>query len=506
MTHARALVCSLTALSLGMPAAAAAQAVIGGEWRTDVADFARRIVDARLTPGVGIAVALDDAVAYAAGFGFADLTTGRHVSEDTPFYIASSTKALTATAAAVAASRGELDLAAPMLEYLPEARLPEGVAPDAVTVRDLIGLTHGISGNGPIVLRTAYTGEFTRAQLLDLLRYHEPTGEHGTFDYNNLGFNLLGLVLEAVYDESWKAVVRRLVLDPLGMTGTSAYRSRLDPDRLAEPHEIGPEGFARIPLYKEDANLHAAGGHFASARDLARFVAAHQSGGRWRGADVLPSAAVELTQRFYVAQDRTFGPYRRYGWGHGWDLGTYEGDTLVHRFGGFAGYRSHMSFMPRHGIGVVVLVNGDGPASDAADLLATYIYDRLLSKDELETRYAARLDSLRDRAAAAMRQSAEHRAERAARMAPLNHPLDAFAGTYESEALGRMVWRVVAGGLEMRIGILRSRAEVYDAAEDRLRIELGGSGVVASFDFADEGAPARAVRVAGFRFERTAGD
>ncbi|MGD8866445.1 MAG: serine hydrolase domain-containing protein, partial [Gemmatimonadales bacterium] len=395
-------------LNSSVPAGSAAQAVIGGQWRNDVADFAQRIVDAGLTPGAGVAVAVGDWVAWVEGFGSVDLDTQRPVTDDTPFYIASSTKALTATAAMVAVHKGDLDLDAPMVHYLPDARLPEGVEPTSITVRDLIGLTHGLSGNGPIVLRTAYTGEFTRHQLLALLRYHEPTGDHGTFDYNNLGYNLLGMVLESVYQDSWKEIVNRLVLEPLGMTSTSAYRSRLDPDRLALPHDFGAGGFTAIPLAKRDENLHAAGGHFASARDLARFLAVHQSGGSLDGEQVLPREVVAATHRLHATQDRDFGPFHRFGWGYGWDLGTYDGDTLIHRFGGFPGYRSHMSFMPEHQIGVVVLVNGDGPASPAADLLATYIYDRLLDKPDLEARYAARLDSLVRRAGEIRRRVAEH--------------------------------------------------------------------------------------------------
>ncbi|NIP79726.1 MAG: serine hydrolase, partial [Gemmatimonadetes bacterium] len=436
-----------------------AQAVIGGEWRADVRRLATGVVDAGLSPGIGVAVAVDDWIAFAEGFGTADLDTGRPVTDDTPFYIASSTKSLTATAAALAAQRGELDLDAPMVRYLPDARLPDGVDRDRIRVRDLLTLTHGLAGSGPIVLRTAFTGEFTRAQLLELLRYHEPTGQHGHFDYNNLGYNLLGMVLESVYDESWKDIVDRLVLRPLGMTSTSAYRSRLDPDRLALPHDFGPDGFAAIPLAKRDENLHAAGGHFASARDLARYLAAHQTGGQLYGQRVLPAEPLAATHRLHVAQDRDFGPFHRHGWGYGWDLGTYDGDTLVHRFGGFPGYRSHMSFMPAHRIGVVVLVNGGGIASPAADLLATYIYDRLLGKDGIEPRYAARLDSLTARAAEARGRTAAHLEERAARMAPLPHPLEDYAGVYASPVLGHIAWRVVAGGLEARIGVLHSRVE-----------------------------------------------
>ncbi|MDZ7780795.1 MAG: serine hydrolase domain-containing protein [Gemmatimonadota bacterium] len=484
------------ALLLTTPSGAGAQAVIGGEWRDDVAAFAQRVVEAGLTPGMGLAVAVGDRVAWAEGFGSADLAAARAVTPRTPFYIASSTKSLTATAVVLAAHAGDVDLDSPMTRYLPEARLPSGIDASSIRVRDLLTLTHGLSGSGPIVLRTAFTGEFTRAELLELLRYHEPTGEQGEFSYNNLGYNLLGMVLEAVYDESWKDVVDRLVLEPLGMRSTTAYRSRLSDDHLALPHELLPEGFARLPTTKRDANLHAAGGHFATAEDLARYLAAHQSGGRLEGRPVLPEAPLRSTHRVHVEQDRTFGPFHRHGWGFGWDIGTYDGDTLAHRFGGFSGYRSHMSFMPEHELGVVVLVNGDGSASPAADLVATYAYDRLLGKPNLDEQYRERLDDLVTDAGEARTGIAEHLAERAARRAPLAHPLEAYAGIYESPRLGRMEWRVVAGGLEMWMGVLRSRAEVFDAPENRLRVEIAGSGRVVAFRFEGDG-PARSVTLLG---------
>lgn len=492
-------------LTLGTSSAGYAQATIGGDWRADVAAFARRVVEAQLTPGISVAVSVGDWVAYADGFGVADAKTGRRVTGDTPFYIASTTKSLTALAATVAAHDGKLDLGAPMVRYLPEARLADGVGRESITVNDLLTLTHGLSGSGPVVIRTAYTGDFTHPQLLELLRHHSPTGQKGTYSYNNLGYNIAGRVLEAVYRESWKDVVQRLVIDPIGMRTTSANLSALDRDAIALPHTPGVDGFEAIELGKDDANMHAAGGHFSSARDLARYLAVHASGGMLEGQRVLPMEPVVSTHRQRVGQDRTFGPYHRHGWGYGWDLGTFEGDTIIHRFGGFSGYRSHASFMPQHDIGVVVLVNGDGVASSAADLVATYIYDRVRGKPQLEQRYASRLDSL-VRQGASFRQRLRSELERRrSRLAPLPRPLESYAGVYESPVTGRMEWRVVAGGLEMRMGIAASRAEVYDASKNQLRMEVAGGGQVASFEFPASGGPATAVTVAGERFARVSG-
>lgn len=503
----------LLTLALVSPLGLQGQATIGGEWRADVEAFAQRIVEAGLTPGMSVAVARGDWVVYDGGFGTADLRTGRPASTATQFYIASTTKSLTALAVVLAADRGQLDLDAPLTRYVPDARLPEGASPEDVTLRRLLTMTHGLDGQGPIVLLTAYTGDYDRARLPELLRLHPATGEAGVFSYNNLGYNLLALALEAVNGESWKDVVRRDVLEPLGMSGTSAYRSRLDPDRIAYPHgtaPAAPEGeaddadraFERIRLIKDDGNLHAAGGHFTTAGDLARYVAAHLGGGTLGGDRVLPEGPVLRTHRMHVEQDRDFGPYHRFGWGFGWDLATVDGDTILQRFGGFAGYRSHMSFMPSEDLGVVVLVNGGGPASPASDLMARYVYDRLRGRADLEATYDRRLVELEARAEQARRDLADHRRERAARMAPLPHPLEAYAGTYVNDALGRITWRVVAGGLEAHIGLLGARAEVYDAAEDQLRVELTGGGTVVDFAFDADGGPAGSLEILGFTFRR----
>jgi len=492
----------LASAALG-PDSVAAQALIGGDWRGDVEAYATRLIDAGLAPGFGVAVTSGDRVVFEAGFGSADLASQREVTLATPFYIASTTKSLTALAAVLAAERGELDLDAPMVRYLPDAVLPEGVERESIRVEDLITLTHGLSGDGPVVLRTAYTGEFTRDGLPGLLRYHVPTGNRGRFEYNNLGYNLIGLVLESVFDASWKEVVAREVTRPLGMTRTHADVSAYGPDETAMPHAMDPAGgFSRVTLQKDDSNMHAAGGHFATPGDLGRYLASHLTGGVVEGRPAPPSAPIRTTHLTRVEQAREFGPYHRHGWGYGWDIGTLRGDTLIHRFGAFPGFRSHVSFMPERGLGVVVLTNGDGPASAASDLLATFIYDRLAGIPDIAATYQARLAELERQAGAARADRAAHLEERRARMAPLPHPVEDYAGTFENALLGRITFLRIGTALEFSAGAARSQAEVFDAAANQLRVEIGGNGTVATFRFPDEGGPAEAVELSGQVFTR----
>lgn len=485
---------------------AQAQATPGGDWRTDVHAFAESITDAGLTPGLSIAVVAGDRVAYSAGFGVADSDSGRLVDEGTRFYIASSTKALTATAVVQLAAEGALALDAPVTRYLPELEFGEGVDADAVSIHDLLTMTEGVGDTLPVIFRTAYSGEFTTDRLVELLSDYPPAEDGRAFDYSNLPYNILGLVLDAVGNGAtepggWKPVLRRTVLDPLGMHETTAMRSTLEADRVAMPHVLGPgRGFERTRLAKDDANLHAAGGHFASARSLARFVAAHIGHGRLDGRVIYDRDVIASTHVEHATQERSYRGYERDGWGYGWDRTHYRDHRMLQRFGGFTGYFAHMSFMPEQDIGVVVLGNGNaGPP--AADLVARYIYDRLIGRGDLEAFYAEQLQSATAARDERARSIETDRANRANRLAPLPRPLHAYAGTYHNPEMGTMHWQVVAEGLEVTMGVAHARAEIFDAGRDFFRITLTGGGTVAAFEFDDDG-PASAVQWNRFKFAR----
>jgi CubicO group peptidase (beta-lactamase class C family) len=485
------------------PTPAHPQAPLDGGWRKDVERFAQSLVDARLVPGMGVAVTQGDRVVYSHGFGIADAASGRRVDKETAFYIASSTKALTATAVLALATRKELDLSASLAHYLPSLGGGEHLNAASITLRDLLTMSHGIEDSGPVGFRTAYSGVFSAELLLELLAEYRQSGKVGQFRYSNLGYNILGLVLDPRQRDGWKDVVKREVLDPLAMRETNARVYDFEPRVVALPHDYSADGmFRRIRLGKADANMHAAGGHFASARDLARFVAAHSSGGRLDGVQVFPSEMIAAAHRKQIDQAQRSWPFDRFGWGYGWDLSTYDDQTIVHRFGAFSGYHSHMSFMPNRGIGVVVLVNGSGPATTAADVMATFIYDRINGRPNGNAAEKLRMTDLQARADAFKASMANDIAARRARVAPLQHPLQDYAGVYDNFKYGRMEWRVVAGALESRIGEAHTSAEVFDAKQNQLRVDFLGYGEVVEFAFLPSGGSARSLQYRGERFER----
>ena len=434
-----------------------------------------------MTPGMAVAVVRGDEVVYSRGFGFADVEAKRPVTPETLFYIASTTKSFTAFAATLLAFHGELDLEAPIARYLPSLRLRAPLSPDSITLRDLLSLRHGIEEGGPVVFRTAFSGEHDPEQLVALLADYKPASTGRTFEYGNLGYNMAGMVLDAAIGVGWKEVLQQRVFTPAGMLSTTAFKSRVPAERLALPYAADVQGFRRLYDAKDDSNMHAAGGHLSTVLDLARWVGVHLNQGRWDGRQVFPAQVVAATHEQQVGQDRKFGPYERHGWGLGWDLGTYEGDLLVHRFGTFSGFRSHVSFMPERGVGVVVLVNNATPATFLADLVACYAYDLLLGKPDLGPKYGTQLDQYRTQVAQMRQGIAQDKEKRAARSQKLPYSLAAYAGDFTNPAMGTMHWEVVQEHLEVRMGVMWSPVEVYSGDDNQLRIELTGSGTVVKF-------------------------
>lgn len=473
------------------------------DWRRDIHHYAQWMIDAGFFPGMSLAVTRGDKVVYVDSVGVADMDSGRRVDDHTRFYIASTTKALTAAAVVLQVSRNTLQLDAPVTRYLPKLQFKPPLKANSVTIGDLLSMTDGIDACLPVVFRTAYSGVFTQPGLIDLMKQCGPSDTGRAFDYRNLPYNILGLVLSSTVKNGWKAVVRRDVLQPLGMKETSDRLSTLDPMHLAMPHAASATGFHRIRLAKADANLHAAGGYFTTARDLARFVATNAADGMLDGRRIFPAGVLASTQTLHASQDHDFGPYHRFGWGFGWDLGRFEGHTIVHRFGSFAGYRSHASFMPDSGIGVVVLVNGVA-VPFAADELADYIYDRLSSDPLLaanDHEKAFRQLALRKV------QFAEHFAKQrmvqdARQRRGFAHPLADFSGHFANPLLGTMRWQVIDGQLQVSIGVAQSDASIYDAAANQLRVELTGSGEVVTFHFPKAAGQADSLEYDGYRFER----
>lgn len=452
--------------------------------------------------GVALAVYTLDGV-HSQGFGLADAESGEPATADTAFYIASSTKSFNALAMNVLHHRGEIDLDATLAEYAPEAPFPAEVRPDEVTLRDLLTHTSGIA-NDPIVFRSAFTGQHTQDVLWDLLAASRVNEEapHGTFQYTNTGYNILTLLTDRKLGLAWQDLLAREIVRPLGMTRTTAYMSEAERQGwpVARPH--GPaDGNAMAPLYlhKVDATMQSAGGMIMRANDALLWLELLVNEGRAAGEQVLPTGAVSEIRERRVEVAQQFGPYLREDYGLGWYVSAYDGDLMIHHFGGFAGFRAHVSYLPERGVGVAVFVN-HAATGFMADAIANYAYDRLAGRRAGEAARAEIIAPLADRHRQMMAAVAEDRRARAARRWMLSEPMAAYAGTFVSSEMGTIEISVEQGVMAVQMGVLNAVAEPFTVS-DTARVELVPlAGRVLSFEL--EAGEVRAVKLAGAEFKR----
>ncbi|MEK7316504.1 MAG: serine hydrolase [Candidatus Eisenbacteria bacterium] len=469
----------------------------------DLGALAREAFASGATPGMSIAIVQGDTTLFVSGYGYASVEEKIPVTPETAFYLASTGKAFTALEVQLLAAKGEFSLDDPLSKLLPGAALDSALDPNKISLRDLLTHTHGISGRGPVTFRCAFTGEGTGEELAGLLRFHPPAKEGRSFSYSNLGYDVAGLIIDRKVKGGWRAGIERDVLTPLGMRRSGPRVSRVSPKDMAQPYERGAVGFERIRYGKRDENMNASGGELSTAADLARFVRVHLNGGWLEGRSIIPERVILESRRKQAQQTRQFGEMTRYGWGLGWDLAMYEGDTLVSRFGDFPGFRSHVSYMPSRGIGVVVLVNGGGASAPLADIVALSLYDRLLERadvvDRLRNRLAGHGTDMQ-KAAEGIRLDRERRAGRDQR---LPHALSAYAGDYVNPQFGRMRWTTNGDRLEVTMGAAGCTAEVFDASTNKMRVELTGGGSIVEFEIPPGGARATALKFLDAQFTRS---
>jgi CubicO group peptidase (beta-lactamase class C family) len=447
---------------------------------------------------------MDGRTIYAKSHGMNDVTAGVPADDRTLWYVASTSKSLTGFGVALLAYQGALRLDAPITRLLPKVRWNPAVRADSLTLAHFLSHTHRVNDNA-VVSSAAFTGAIPEARWPELIPL---AGQMPTDDlvYTNFGYNIAAMVIDAIRPEGWKRYLEQSVYLPAGMRDTYARVSGLDQKRIAKPHRFRADGrYVTEPFFKIDATMNAAGGHLATLHDLARWTIVQMDSGIIDGRRVFPAAAVTLSHRLIARQTRDqakrFAFFDREGWGAGWDIGSYEGEAMVSRFGSYHTTRSHLSFLPSRRIGVVVMSSGG--LSALTDIVAAFAYDLEAGRPDARERTDARMAELRKRFADSRRNVATQDSVRAARqLQPLSRPLAEFAGVYEEPSFGKIELTLHDGRLRYRWGALYGPAEIYDAAKGQLRIEIAGSGNVATFTFVGNG-PARSLELQGATFTRT---
>jgi len=331
---------------------------------------AAELCDKRRPPGLSIAVVKPGAN-WSGGFGLADIEAHTSADADTVYLWFSMTKLVTATAVMQLVERGKLDLDSPVRQLVPN--FPKSGDGARVTIRHLLSHSAGLANPIPIgwIRPAEAPAEDLHRFTARLLRKHERLRENpgSRASYSNLGYLVLGEVIQAASGVPYCGYVREQVLEPLGMTSTDfTYRQDMAPRAGTGYHPrltmstpllriITPTGTFDHPVGRllalsrfcvEGAPY---GGLIGSVADAARFLDLH----------VDPGAHPRvLSKDAVVAMQQTTAHGRKLDVGLGWfrrHRDPPNGSRYWEHLGGGGGFFNTMRIYPERRLGLVAMGN-----------------------------------------------------------------------------------------------------------------------------------------------------
>jgi CubicO group peptidase (beta-lactamase class C family) len=320
-----------------------------------------QVVESRAMPGIVAVAATDGATLYEGAFGKRELGKDGPMTLDTVVWIASMTKAITATAAMQLVERGKLSLDKPATEVvsgLVAAKVLEGF--------DSTGKPRLRAPRRPITLEhllTHTSGFGYEIWRPEIAQYQTATGTPGITTCTNaalttpllfdpgdrweygISIDWVGKMVEAISGQKLDRYFQDNIFSPLGMRDTSFKISASQRARLASVHQrdekgaLAPIGFE---LPQDPEFLMGGGGLYGTARDYLTFTQMIMGGGSLDGAQVLRRETVDLMAQNHIApldipvmktaapalsNDVELFPGMRKGWGLSFLINTQPAPT-----------------------------------------------------------------------------------------------------------------------------------------------------------------------------------
>jgi|SRR5579871_551644 len=321
------------------------------ELRAEIDRFVQPVLDHGIAIGLCIGLVHKEKTRV---FGYGRLSAAQADAPDadTLYEIGSITKAFTGILLADKVLRKQMSLDDPVSRYLPAAVKMPQFEDTPITLLDLAthrsGLPRMPDNFQPRDPENPYV-DYTYHKLYAFLSGHQLARKPGEkYEYSNLGMGLMGAVLARHSGCSYESLLKRRILDPLGMQSTLIRFTPEARAHLAPGHDVDGNPVANWDL----GALQGGGAIRSTVRDMLRFLQANLR--QWKTplypALLLAQKSQNITQE---GGDLV---------GLGWHI---QPEGNVWHNGGTAGYRTMCAFNPEKGNGVVVLCNAFAHSVDA---------------------------------------------------------------------------------------------------------------------------------------------
>lgn len=303
-------------------------------------------------PGAQLAV-FHEGARFLVHTGVADTASGAPVGPDTAFPVGSLTKPFTAALAMILVADGDVDLDEPLIDQLPEFG-----AGALVTLRQLLSHTAGLPSD--VAEGTAEAGGDRAGWVARHCRRTDLTHPPGTvFSYSNVGYVVVGRLIEAVTGMTWQEAIGAVLLEPLGLRPAFVAGPERTGRPVAAGHAVQAARGRIVPVPEQDLpEVEMPNGALAlSAGDLLAFAGLYFAG--CPDPEPLDRATAD-DMCFDQLASMAVGPYGMAdGWGLGWARFDDGAEDVYGHNGTGDGTSCHLRFDPVNGSAVALTTNAN---------------------------------------------------------------------------------------------------------------------------------------------------
>jgi CubicO group peptidase (beta-lactamase class C family) len=320
-------------------------------------------------PSIVYGLVLDGKLVHTGNTGYSNLSEKITANSTSEFRIASMTKSFTAMAILRLRDEGKLRLDDPVSQYIPEMRGQQYLTKDAqaITIRHLLTHAAGFPEDNPWGDRQLAVSYETMIDMIKKgISFSNVPGLK--YEYSNMGFAMLGYVIQKVSGLSYEAYITKNILEPLGMTHTYWEYEQVPANELTKGYRWFGGQWLEQPMLHDGA-YGSMGGMITSIEDFAKYMCLHLSA--WPPRDDEDSGPLRrsslremqfpwnissLVPNYRYPSGRLCATVSAYAYGLSWTKDC-ESKVFVGHAGGLPGFGSNWRIMPDYGIGIVSFAN-----------------------------------------------------------------------------------------------------------------------------------------------------
>ena len=396
-------------------------------------------------PGMAIGIVQDGKLIFSKGYGVKILGSNDPVTENTIFQIGSTSKAFTATLAAILVDEGKFKWEDKVVDHVPDFMMYDPWVTREFQIVDLMAQHSGMPG---YAADTLFFLGFNRPYIKQSIRNIKPvTSFRSHFAYQNNLWLVAAGVIEKYTGKTWEQALQERIFSPLGMSSSSAdMQSFLDAKDVSSAHATDGDKIIALPKNWEFLDWSYTAGPAGSINsnilDMVKWLTFQMNNGKVNDKQLVSETNMQVIHTPKTVIGLGSDVHKNVFYCLGWLYMEHEPYPIIWHNGGTL-MKTMVAYVPEQKIGIVVLSNH---VTQLPELLAFRFFDQYagnLAKD-LSAEGLAELEKTKK----------EEKDKKA--VAPKNPlaamPLKNYEGMYANDIYGKINISVVNGNLTITIG------------------------------------------------------